>query len=128
MKNYILLVPFSIAGLISLFFVAKTSVPQKSSLGEIDSSSVGKTVSITGRIVFKKVHPAGHIFLTISDGNARIQIPLFSGYLKNLERNGISSYDFKMGTTITVTGLVEEYKGNIQIIPRKVGDIKILEN
>src|SRR5438445_75923 len=70
MKNYLLLVPFSIAGLISLFFIAKTSIPQRGSLSEIDSSSVGKTVSVTGKIISKKVHSAGHVFLTISDADS----------------------------------------------------------
>jgi len=127
MKNYLLLVPFSIAGLVSLFFVAKTSVPQTSSLGEIDSSSVGKTLSVTGKIIYKKIHPAGHIFLTISDGSTRIDVPLFSGYLKNLEKVGITQYDLRVGTKITVTGVVEEYKGNLQIIPKKISDFKILK-
>ena len=126
MKNYLLLVPFSIAGLISLFFIAKTSIPQRGSLSEIDSSSVGKTVSVTGKIISKKVHSAGHVFLTISDGDSRVTVPLFSGYLKNLEKEGITQYNLRIGTEISVIGTVQEYQGTIEIIPKKTSDIKIL--
>ena len=68
------------------------------------------------------------MFLTIGDGKSKIEVPLFAGFVNSLSDNDISVEDFRKGVTISVTGLVGEYKGQMQIVPRKPNDLKILVN
>jgi len=126
-KNFLRLVCFltSILGLFLIYLAAKNIQPQKVKLGEITSELIGKTVTINGKIVYKKYHPAGHLFLSLSDDKQTIQVPLFSSLMEELARKGFSVKNFTKGKSITITGLVSEYKGQLQVIPRKVNDISL---
>jgi DNA/RNA endonuclease YhcR with UshA esterase domain len=42
-----------------------------------------------------------------------------------LKKNNVTENDFKVNKQISVNGLVGEYKGQLQIVPRKVSDIKL---
>jgi DNA/RNA endonuclease YhcR with UshA esterase domain len=110
----------AIFGICLLFCLAKTSKPNFVPLNEIDSTYIGKTISTSGRIVYVNYNK-GNIFLTIYDKNSSINIPIFSNVAKYLNVN------FKKGQKIVVSGMVDEYKGKLQIIPRKVSDIKVVE-
>ncbi|MEM5883088.1 MAG: OB-fold nucleic acid binding domain-containing protein [Candidatus Aenigmatarchaeota archaeon] len=77
-----------------------------------------------GKIVYANFHPSGHLFLTITDGKKKLQVPLFSSFMEKLKER-ISEEELKEGRTISITGIVSEYKGELQIIPRKVEDIKV---
>ncbi|MEM7821790.1 MAG: exodeoxyribonuclease VII large subunit [Candidatus Aenigmatarchaeota archaeon] len=116
----------SVLGLILIYFSAVNIQPSTTKISEIDSRLIGKTVRTTGYIIYRNNHPAGHIFLTIADNQSKIQIPLFSGFVNSLNENDFPVDNLKKGTKIIVTGLVDEYKGQLQIIPRKPEDIKIL--
>ncbi|MDI6798857.1 MAG: OB-fold nucleic acid binding domain-containing protein [Candidatus Aenigmarchaeota archaeon] len=109
-------------GLILIYLAASNIQPREVRLSEITSELIGRTVTTSGKIIYKSFHPAGHIFLTVSDGKGKLQVPLFAGFVNKLD----DADDFKKGIKIEVTGLVEEYRGSLQVVPRKVGDIKIL--
>jgi len=66
--------------------------------------------------------------LTISDDDTKIAVPLFAGYLNDLKDVGLTEDDFYEGVEISVSGLVDEYQGQLQIIPRRKDDIKILSD
>lgn len=118
----ILIVSSAIAifGICLLFYLAKTSKPNFVPLSEIDSTYIGKTISTSGRIVSVNYNK-GNIFLTIYDKNSSINVPIFSNVAKYL------NFNFKKGQKIVVSGVVDEYKGKLQIIPRKTSDIKVVE-
>jgi DNA/RNA endonuclease YhcR with UshA esterase domain len=116
----------SAAGLVLIYFAAINIQPSIIKMSEIDSQLIGKTVKTTGYIIYKNNHPAGHVFLTIGDGQSKIQVPLFAVFVNSLNENDVSVDDFRKGVRISVTGLVDEYKGQLQILPRKPNDIKIL--
>jgi DNA/RNA endonuclease YhcR with UshA esterase domain len=73
-----------------------------------------------------RTHSAGHIFLTLSDGDSRIEVPIFSSLANQLSANGITKYDLRKGKIVRITGIVGEYKGQLQVVPRKASDIQIL--
>lgn len=104
--------------------------PSEISISEITQDLIGRTITTSGYIVYKSSHPAGHVFLTLSDDSngTKIQIPLFSGFMSSLNEVGITEQDLKKGTKLLVSGLVDEYQGQLQIQPRKVGDIQILSD
>ena len=64
------------------------------------------------------------MFLVISDDESDIQVPIFSSMMNDLKKENITESDFKIDEIISVTGLVDEYRGQLQILPRKTSDIK----
>jgi len=118
----------SILGLILIYIAAVNLEPKQIELKDITPELVGRSVLTTGEIVYRRSHEAGHLFLTISDDDTKIAVPLFVGYLNTLKETGLTEDDFYEGVKISVSGLVDEYQGQIQIIPRRVNDIKILSD
>ncbi len=110
----------AIIGLCLLFYASKNSQPAYISIKEIDSTYIGKTISTKGEIVYVSYNK-GHVFLKIREENSTIDVPIFSNIAKFLD------IELRKGETISVTGIVDEYKGKLQIIPRKTSDIKVIE-
>jgi len=125
-KNLLLIVCIfvSLAGLVFIYFSLTNTLPPELKISKIDPSLNGKLISTTGKITYVRTHTAGHIFLTLSDGDSKIEVPLFSSLVNHLSSNGITKYDFRKGKTIRVTGIVGEYKDQLQIVPRKATDIQ----
>jgi DNA/RNA endonuclease YhcR with UshA esterase domain len=115
----------SLLGLFLIYITAKNTNPTKLKLSEINFELLGRVVTTEGKIINKNVHSAGHLFLTIADENSKIQVPIFAGLMNKLNNAGLSANDFAIGKKLLVTGLVSEYKEQLQIVPRKVEDIKI---
>lgn len=116
----------STLGLILIYIAVANIHPLETEISEIDYQLIGRTVKTSGYIVYRRTHPEGHIFLTISDEGRKIQVPLFAGFVNALSSNGLAENDLRKGTKISITGLIDEYKGQLQIIPRKPDDVKIL--
>ena len=115
----------SIAGLGLIYIAAINIEPSKVALSDINFEMTGHSVATTGYVSYKSEHPAGHIFLTVSDGKrASLQVPLFSGYVGSMKSAGLNP-NFQKGDELEIEGLVGEYKGQLQIIPRKPGDISL---
>ena len=128
-KNILVLICLltSVIGLVLIYIAAINLEPKQIELKDINPELVGRSVLTTGEIVYRKTHEAGHLFLTISDGDTEVAVPLFAGYLNTLKEVGITEDDFYEGAEISVSGLVDEYQGQLQIIPRRVSDVKIIE-
>ncbi|MEM5834553.1 MAG: OB-fold nucleic acid binding domain-containing protein [Candidatus Aenigmatarchaeota archaeon] len=126
MENFFTLLCFfcSILGLILIYFSALSIQPQEVKISEITFEFVGKSVRTSGKIIYANSHPSGHLFLTVTDGKKKLQIPLFSSFMEKLKER-IGEEELKEGKIISLTGIVGEYKGELQIIPRKVEDIKV---
>ncbi|MEM7825518.1 MAG: OB-fold nucleic acid binding domain-containing protein [Candidatus Aenigmatarchaeota archaeon] len=125
-KSFFTIVCFfcSLLGLTLIYFSALKIQPEEVRISEINFEFLGRTVKTGGRIVYVNSHPSGHLFLTISDGKKRLQVPLFSSFIERLsERIEISK--LKEGRVITVTGTVSEYRGELQVIPRKLEDLEV---
>lgn len=120
----------SIVGLILIYFAARSIQAAPMPISEINFEMVGRSVKTTGFISHRSNHQNGHIFLTIEDGyDSRIQVPLFSGFVNSFEGNNkqrATTDELGYGSLIEVEGLVGEYRGQLQIVPRKPDDLKIL--
>jgi len=115
----------SIVGLALIYLAALSLQPIKVDLDEISFDLVGRSVTSEGKIVYKKVHSAGHLFLTLEAQGSKIQVPIFAGLMNRLREKGMTEKNFSVGNRLVITGLVSEYKGQLQIIPRKVEDIRL---
>jgi len=96
-------------------------------LSEINFDLTGRSVATTGYVSYVSKHPNGHIFLTLSDGSSTLQVPLFAGFVSSMKTDGINP-NFHRGDVLEVDGLVGEYLGQLQIIPRKTSDIRLMED
>lgn len=97
-------------------------------ISDITLEFEGRKVTTSGfikRVYFNE--EKNYVSLTLSDGFSFVQVPLFSDLVNAMKKEGISPNYFREGMKITVTGMVSEYKGRIQIIPRKVDDIRFEE-
>jgi len=117
----------SIAGLLLIYVAAVNIEPIQVPLSEVSFEMTGRSIATTGYVSYVSKHPSGHIFLTLSDGNAAVQVPLFSGFVNSMKADGINP-NFRKGDVLEVEGLVGEYQGQLQIVPRKTGDVRILED
>lgn len=120
--NYLVLILIftSLGGLFLIYFAALNIQPEEVKIGEISGELVGRKVSTSGYIKSEKLHEDGHLFLTITDGKRSVQVPIFSSLMQHLDQN-----DFKEKTRIRVTGVVDEYRSQLQIVPRKPQDVSV---
>ena len=127
-KNQINLISLlsSLVGLLLIYYAAISIEPQQMSIGDITADLEGRKVSVAGLLTDKRLHEDGHLFLTISDGSSDIQVPLFADFMRNLEQRGITEKDFLLKSKISVEGIIENYKGRLQIMPKNLDSIKIL--
>lgn len=116
----------SLIGLFLIYYSTLIIQPVEVDLNNINFELIGRVVKTRGKIVYKREHEAGHLFLTLAKDDTKIQVPIFAGLMEKLKEVGINSEDFKKGKEIIVTGLVDEYGGQLQIIPRKVEDLVIV--
>jgi len=118
----------SLAGLAFIYFSISKISPSELKIGNVDSNLSGQAISVTGKITYVRTHSAGHVFLTLSDGDSEIEVPVFSSVMNQLKSDGITQYEFRKGKTLRVTGIVGEYKGQLQIVPRKASDVQFLNS
>jgi len=120
----------SIVGLFLIYIAASSIQPKIMPLKEITHEYIGRSVTTSGYILYKRTHPSGHLFLTIADDTdgSKLETPLFSGFMNSLKDINIDKNDFKIGRTIVVTGIVDEYRGNLQVTPRKPSDIEFVDD
>ena len=126
-KNFLTLICFltSVVGLILIYIAAINLKPIEIKISQITPEFIGRSVSIQGIITQKNIHSEGHVFLMISDDEFDIQVPIFSSLMNDLKKENITESEFKINEAISVTGLVDEYRGQLQILPRKTSDIKL---
>lgn len=87
----------------------------------INSSMLGQTIKIRGEITEKQTHNEGHVFLTLTNENVSILIPIFKD--KNID-----STLYEKGEMIEVSGKVQAYKGSFEIVPSQTEDIVLIED
>ncbi len=127
-KNFLLILSLSvsISGLVLIYFASLNIEPQKIAIRDITADMEGRRITTAGHLTEKRIHEDGHLFLTLSDNKTKIQVPLFSDFMSSLNQVGITEDDFRLNDKISVRGILENYKGKLQIIPKNLNDVKIL--
>lgn len=113
----------SVVGIFMIYLAAANVEVQTMKIGDVTPDLVGRTVSVDGTIKTEKLNADGHMFLTITDGRSSIQVPVFSNVMQFFTED-----NFKVKNNIQVTGLVDEYKGQLQIVPRKQSDVSFSDS
>jgi hypothetical protein len=116
----------STLGLGLLFYLSTIYSNPYVKISQIDYDSVGERVTVEGEILRARNHPNGHIFLKLGDSTGNISIVFFSSLAEKLDMEIRGC--LHQGGNIRVTGRVEEYRGSLEVIPRKGGDVKCLKH
>ena len=112
-SNQITLLIFllAIAGLTGIYFAVKNINPTELKIEAVEDSMTGRLVKISGRIDNIRKSKSGNFYWTVNDGS-NITIPILDNEFKKL--------DVKSGDTVEVLGLVTEYNGEMEVMPKEI--------
>lgn len=99
----------SIIGIAALYFIMQ---PSEIKIGDINRNYIGKTVKVLGEISSRYESKDGHIFLKFADSSGQIDVVIFKN--SKVEKN------LEVGQKIEISGKVDEYKGQLEIIPKTI--------
>lgn len=84
-------------------------------INEIEDDLMYKKVKITGDVVKITNYKSGYQLLRIGDGSEEINVFIENG----------KSFDLKKSDKIIVTGKVQEYKNDIEIVAEKINKLNL---
>ncbi len=121
----LLKVSFGVAafGLVLLFLVSSYSTVPVVKISELSYDDTGTKVAVNGEVKSVRIHDDGHIFLKVGDETGEISIAIFKNVAEKLDTE-VTDCITNIGADIEVSGEVDEYKENLEIIPQKTDDIK----
>ena len=93
--------------------------------GEISAGMSGQVVKVTGEVVDLYRHANGHVFFSIRDETGKVRVVLWQDDVERLEISGFNISGIRNGISAEVTGSVEMYRGEPEIIPVR-GDVKFM--
>lgn len=105
-----------VLGLIVLYFLVTQIHSLHVNIGEIDSSYVGRTVNITGRII-GLTRSKGSLFFDLEDKTGNIKVVLWKDTLELLELSGVNINEIRDENELNIVGNVQLYKGELEVIP-----------
>jgi len=111
----------SLTGLAAIYVAAANARPAVTAISSLNNDFIGTKVMVSGRLVDLYEHIDGHLFLKLRDDSGGvISVPVFSRVRSQLEEP-MELLDF-----VQVTGVVTEYKGELEVIPDKASDLRIV--
>jgi DNA/RNA endonuclease YhcR with UshA esterase domain len=112
----ICMVGFAIS-LAAIYVIILQMEPQVVEVGEVTGLFSGKTVSVAGQVSSLYFHKSGHIFFNLMDGKDRLRVVVWENIVEQLRYSGTDLTTLKNGDSVQVTGTVEMYKGEPEIVP-----------
>ena len=107
----------SIAGIIALYFITITITPLDVKIGEVTGELVGKVVNVKGTVTDFYEHKDGHYFFDIKDGTGELKVVLWDSLVEQLRLGGMNVDEIRDGAELELTGTLEIYKGELELIP-----------
>ncbi len=108
-------------GIVTLSFAAGTAKPEVMKIAELSGAQLGALVEVEGEVVDVKNHRNGHVFLRLSDGTGEVKVALFRSVAREVEPQCL-----REGARVAVVGRVEEYRGEIELVPREGEKVRCL--
>ncbi|MEM3399846.1 MAG: OB-fold nucleic acid binding domain-containing protein [Candidatus Micrarchaeia archaeon] len=108
---FLILLILSLCGIILLAHSVKAKSPKIVGIGDVEKNMVGEFVRISGRIESIRENN-GNVFIKLCEGECA-NVVIF----KHTAENSITNpYLLRKGDNITVEGIVEEYKGTLEVV------------
>ena len=99
-----------------------TPAPEVRSIGAITAEDVGATLSIARAGVAEVDYFSKGIRYTLTDGSGSIILLVWQDVLETAE----TRFDLFPGSQIQVAGRIDQYEGDLEIVPRRGADIVLL--
>jgi DNA/RNA endonuclease YhcR with UshA esterase domain len=99
-----------------------TPGPAVRSIGAITAKDVDATVTIARAGIAKVDHFSRGIRYTLTDSSGSIILLVWQDVLETME----ARFDLFGGSQVQVTGRIDQYEGNLEIVPRHGADIVLL--
>ncbi len=116
-KNLLKLCLFcSVLGLAILFIGVQLAEAEKVDIGDVDADYIGHLVSVEGT-VYSRYYNGEHLFFTLKDETGKIKVVIFESGIKKMR---IEPDEIIKNLEIGVEGKVQEYQGEIEIIPERI--------
>ncbi len=113
----------SIAGILLLYVSAAHMKPSLTPISKVDEDFVGLSTKVSGKVIDIRGASEGHLFLKIKDESGGvITVPIFSKINSKLEKQ------VELLDNIEVQGKVENYEGQLEIIPKKPESVQIVHS
>ena len=84
--------------------------------GEIGNTDVGRKVKLSGEVENLLFHRNGHIFFDVRDDTGSIDVVIWEDRAEQFRLAGTDLEKIREGTGIEVTGVVELYRGSVQVV------------
>ncbi|HLC67632.1 MAG TPA: OB-fold nucleic acid binding domain-containing protein [archaeon] len=94
----------ALAGIVALFMIILFIGPDMTTIGSLSEKDAGKHVVLNATVLTKSTS-GNNVFMTIYDGTGNITAVVFNARVT-----------VKSGDNVTVTGQVNVYKGELEII------------
>jgi DNA/RNA endonuclease YhcR with UshA esterase domain len=106
----------SVAGIVALYFISFMIAAEGVGAGEITRDYIGRKVKISGVVEGLSEHRSGHIFFEVRDDTGSVDVVIWEDKAEQLMLSGMNLSRMENGIGIEVTGSVEYYKGNLQVV------------
>ncbi|GEM_PF-1974812 len=106
----------SMVGLVLLFLFSYISDPETKEISDMGRDDIGSNVEVSGTVVDVNRHD-GHLFIDLEDRESTIDVVLFRDNIQNME---LDPETIEKGDDITVTGEVDMYERELQVVPHKL--------
>lgn len=101
--------------------IAPTPTPNSQPISSVDADSIGQTVVVDGRIAEVDYFSRG-VRYAVDDGTGRIILLVWQNVMEELA----SRYELFPGSRVRVVGEIDEYQGELEIIPKRGADVEVL--
>jgi len=111
----------SLTGLAALYVAAANTRPAVTAIASLNDDFIGTKVMISGRLIDLYEHIDGHLFMKLKDDSGGvISVPVFASVRSQLNE------PIELLDVVQVTGLVKEYQDELEVIPDKASDLRIV--
>jgi DNA/RNA endonuclease YhcR with UshA esterase domain len=111
----------SLTGLAALYLSAANTHPAITAIAKLNEDFTGTKVTISGRAIDLRASVDGHLFLTLKDDSGvAISVPVFASVRSQLNES------IELLDVIQVTGLVKKYQNELEVVPDKASDLRIV--
>lgn len=107
----IIILILALVGLAGIYFAVVSLEPTEIDIKTIEEGMIGKLVKITGAIDNIKKTSSNNIYWTVDDGSS-ITVPLLDSKFKKISA--------AKGDIVEVVGLVSQYNGELEIMPKEI--------
>jgi DNA/RNA endonuclease YhcR with UshA esterase domain len=111
------------AGIAAIYIASLYIEPGQLGAGEVTADMAGISVKVTGEVIDLYIHKNGHIFFSVRDDTGKVRVVLWQDEIEMMELYGFNRSLIRNGVYAEVTGAVEMYRGEPEIIPTR-GDVK----